>query len=89
MDEMFSALNSLAKEIEKSIKEFSKYKELDQKKKQAEIIKLLCESMGVFFNAMGVVNQGLEDIFDDEEEFEEETKNVKSLRKSKRKDLPF
>jgi len=52
MDEMFHAFDLLGKEIEKNIKELAKYKELDQKKKQAEIIKLLCESMGVFINAM-------------------------------------
>jgi hypothetical protein len=48
MEEMIEILSSLSKEIESNVKELSKMKDLNQKKPQAEIVKLLCESMGVF-----------------------------------------
>lgn len=66
MDKIIDVLNSLSIAIDKNTKELSKIKDLNQKKVQAEIIKLLCESLGVFLDAM---NNGSVEI-DDEEEYD-------------------
>jgi hypothetical protein len=53
MEEMVNVFNSLAKAINKNVNDLSKISDLNQKKTQAEVIKMLCESMGVFLDAMG------------------------------------
>lgn len=91
MDEMVNVIDGLSKEIVKNIKDLSKCKDIDQKKKLAEIIKLLCESMGVFFDAMGMADYGMLDDFDDD--YSDDIVDFKSLRKKKKKkdedDIPF
>lgn len=68
MEEVLNLLSSLAKTIDKNVQELSKIKDLDQRKKQAEIVKILCESMGVFFDAMNDYEPDLmEDLEDDED----------------------
>lgn len=68
MEEVLNLLGSLAKTIDKNVQELSKIKDLDQRKKQAEIVKILCESMGVFFDAMNDYEPDLmEDLEDDED----------------------
>ena len=46
METLEQMIESLAKEIKRNIKAMSGIKNLDQRKTQAEIIKLLCESLG-------------------------------------------
>ncbi|MBU0993427.1 MAG: hypothetical protein KJ737_13110 [Proteobacteria bacterium] len=93
MDEMVNVIDGLSKEIVKNIKDLSKCKDLDQKKKLAEIINLLCESMGVFFNAMEMADLGMYEDFDTD--YSNDIVDFKSLKKSKKKkdkdkdDIPF
>ena len=67
MEEMAIILSSLSKEIDSNVKALSKIKDLDQKKTQAEIVKLLCESMGVFFDAMKTGDDMGDDDYDDDD----------------------
>lgn len=77
MDEIENILSSLTKSINQSIKDFTECKDLSQKKSQAEIIKLLCESMGVFFDVMNNAylfdDIDMDDYHDDDEDHELET----------------
>jgi len=95
MDEIEDILNSLTKSIDRSIKDFTACKDLDQKKTQAEIIKLLCESMGVFLNAMNnKASYPFDDFemddYDEDEEYEiEKPKKIKNTKKLDKDDIPF
>mgnify|MGYP005818370493 CR=1 FL=1 len=44
-------LDGLSKEIEVALKEMSKTKSLEEKRMHSEIVKNLCESLGVFLTA--------------------------------------
>lgn len=55
METLDYMIDALAKEINRNIKAMSKIKNIDEKKTQAEIVKLLCESLGLFFAAMAAV----------------------------------
>ncbi len=66
MDTLEQMIESLAKEIKKNIKSLSGIKNIEQRKTQAEIIKLLCESMGVFFSAIAAVRPEYDDEYEDE-----------------------
>ncbi|MBU3946607.1 MAG: hypothetical protein KJ882_11445 [Proteobacteria bacterium] len=97
MDEIENIINSLIKSIDQEIMGFTECKELTQKKTQAEIIKLLCESMGVFFNAMNdntpypLDDFAMDDYYDDEhEEFMiGRHKKTKNKKKSNKDMIPF
>jgi len=95
MYEIENILNSLTKSINLSLKDFTACKDLVQKKTQAEIIKLLCESMGVFLNAMNnKVSSSFDDFdmedYDEDEEYEiERHKKAKNKKKSEKDDIPF
>ena len=65
MDDM---IEGLTKEISNNIKEMSRCTDIDKKKKHAEIIKLLCESIGVFFDGMNMVDYSLFDDDDDDDD---------------------
>jgi hypothetical protein len=92
MDDMIAGLTN---EISNNIKEMSKCSDLDKKKKYAEIIKLLCESIGVFFDGMNMIDYGLFDDIDDDEDdyFHDDVVDFKSIKKNKKKkkknDIPF
>ena len=68
MEEMIDVLNSLSKAILKNVKEVSKINDLDQRKTQAETVKLLCESMGIFLNMMNLSDSNLMDDYDEEDD---------------------
>jgi hypothetical protein len=95
MDEIANVLNSLTKSINLSLKDFTACKDLNQKKTQAEIIKLLCESMGVFLNAMNNnASSPFDDFdmddYDEDEECEiERHKKQKNKKKLSKDDVPF
>lgn len=105
MYDMVHVIEGLSKEITNNLTELSKTKNLDDKKKLAEIVKMLCESMGVFFDGMDMLDTDYLDPFDDEEEAEllyddgysEDVVDFSSLkkgRKDKKKkknndDIPF
>lgn len=93
MYDMVHILEEISKEISSNLKEMSKCKDIDQKKKLAEIIKMLCESMGVFFDGMGMLGEDyLDDDFDDDDDFTEDIVDFSSLRKgkkNKKNDIPF
>jgi hypothetical protein len=59
MEEMVDVLDSLSKAILKNVKEVSKITDLNKRKIQAETVKLLCESMGVFLNLMNLSDPDL------------------------------
>jgi hypothetical protein len=95
MDEIESIITSLTKSIDRSIKDFTACKDLNQKKTQAEIIKLLCESMGVFFNAMNnnasypFDDFDMDDYDEDEEPEFVRHKKIKSKKQLDEDDIPF
>jgi len=66
MESMDHTIDALAKEINRNIKAMSKSRSIDEKKTQAEIVKLLCESLGVFFSAMAEAHSGYDDECDDD-----------------------
>lgn len=68
MEEMVDVLDSLSKAILKNVKEVSKITDLDQRKTQAETVKLLCESMGVFLNMMNLSDPDLMDDYDEDDD---------------------
>ena len=90
MEQIDNILSSLTKSIDQSIKDLSKCKDLAQRKSHAEIIKLLCESMGVFFNAMNNYDpyefDDDYDLYDDYDDYDdkEEVYDIKKARKSKK-----
>jgi|GEM_PF-4225476 len=91
MDDM---IEGLTKEITSNIKEMSRCTDIDKKKKHAEIIKLLCESIGVFFDGMNMVDYSLFDDDDDEPTYHDnDIVDIKTLKKKKKKkdknDTPF
>jgi hypothetical protein len=101
MDKIDNILDSLTQSIQQSIEGFLETRDLVSKKSQAEIIKLLCESMGVFFTALNnsdaypsddFYNDYEEDYDDDSEDEDEEveihTKPMK-LHKGKKDGIPF
>lgn len=72
----------------------SRCTDIDKKKKHAEIIKLLCESIGVFFDGMNMVDYSLFDDDDDEPPYRDnDIVDIKTLKKKKKKkdknDTPF
>jgi hypothetical protein len=52
MEEMENMMVNLTKAIDKNLKDLLKAKDLNDRKMLADITRSLCESMGVFFNAM-------------------------------------
>ncbi len=91
MDDM---IEGLTKEINNNIKEMSKCTDIDKKKKHAEIIKLLSESIGVFFDGMNMMDYDfMDDLDDDEDIYHDDIVDFKSLKKNKKKknknDIPF
>ncbi len=89
MDDIENVPHRLMQEINKNITVFSKMTDLDKKKKQAEMIKLLCESLGVFFNSMDLPPF---DYLDDPSfynDFQEENRKSKKAKKKKGSDIPF
>ena len=91
MDQMDNLIELLPKEISKNLSAMSKTNDLDQKKTHSEIILNLCKSLGVFIDAMDLMD------FDDDMLFEEAPLGLhesKQTTKRKRKkniknDLPF
>ena len=68
MEEMVDVLDSLSKAILKNVKELSKITDLNQRKTQAETVKLLCESMGIFLNMMNLSDPDLIDDYDEDDD---------------------
>ena len=63
MEEMENVLNNLSKALDKNVKDLLKAKDLEERRVLADITKSLCESMGVFFNALEMQGLGY---YDDE-----------------------
>ena len=92
MDEIVHVIEGLSREISNTIKELSKCKDIDQKKKLAEIIKMLSESIGIFLDGIGLIEEN--SMFDDldDSEYSDDVLDFKSLKKGKRNkknDIPF
>jgi hypothetical protein len=66
METLERMIDALAKEISRNIKVMSKIKNIGEKKTQAEIIKLMCESLGVFFTALAAVQSEHNYEYDDD-----------------------
>lgn len=94
MDDM---IEGLTKEISNNIREMSRCTDLDKKKKHAEIIKLLCDSIGVFFEGMNMVDYDMLDDMDDmdtpDDFYHDDIVDFKSIKKNRKKkhknDIPF
>jgi hypothetical protein len=52
-------MDGLLKELNLALKAMSKAKDLDEKEAQSRIVKNLCESLGVFFNPLGLYSPPL------------------------------
>ena len=97
MYDLVHVLDGLSMEITRNIKEISTCKDIDERKKRAEIIKMLCESLGIFFDGLGMMDPGLMDDFYDDDEFNDDVVDFSSLKKGKKKkpkkksddDIPF
>jgi hypothetical protein len=59
MEEMESVMMNLTKAIDKNLKDLLKAKDLNERKLLADVTRSLCESLGVFFNAMELESMGL------------------------------
>lgn len=68
MEEMVDVLDSLSKAILKNVKEVSKITDLNKRKTQAETVKLLCESMGVFLNLMNLSDPDFMNDYDEDDD---------------------
>jgi len=99
MDNVEKILHSLTVSIDQSLKDFSECRDLAQKKSHAEIIKLLCESMGVLFD--DIYNSApypFDDGYDDFEDYEEDKeyddeverhRKAKNNKKGHKGEIPF
>ena len=74
MENLGNTIEELLKTINQTLRDLSTCADVDQKKKMAETVKLLCESLGVFFDAMSVDGGlGALDVFDDDlDEFDDD-----------------
>lgn len=95
MKEMDDVFNSLTQAIDQSITDFLKCEDINERKTHAETIKLLCESMGVFFNAIGnhmpspFDDFGIDD-YEDEDDYDfTPHKKAKNKKKRIKGDIPF
>lgn len=87
---MDDTIDYILKEIKNNLKEMSRCQDIDKKKKLAEITKLLCESIGVFFDGMNMIDNSLynEDFDDDEHAipfYDDSIVDIKSLKDMKNK----
>lgn len=97
MYDLVHVLDGLSEEITRNLKELSTCKDIDERKKRAEIIKMLCESLGIFFDGLGMMDPGLIDDFYDDEDYGDDVVDFSSLKKGKKKkpkkkrddDIPF
>ena len=65
MEEMENVMNNLTRAIDQNLSDLVKAKDLNERKLLADIVKSLCDSMGVFFNAMEMESMGF---YGDDEE---------------------
>lgn len=76
-------INGLSKQVLSALKAMEKSKNVEEKLKYSEMIKNLCESMGVFLNLiteMGRMNEDFnEEEFDDEFDDENENNNENNI----------
>lgn len=87
MDQLDNLVELLPKEIGKNLSAMSKTNDLDRKKTHSEIILNLCKSLGVFIDAMDLM-----DMYFEEEPLglHESKQTTKRKRKNNIKnDLPF
>jgi hypothetical protein len=102
MENMGNSIEELLKTINQTLRELSTCKDIDQKKNLAETVKLLCDSLGVFFDAMGiggglgVLDDFDDDYDDDDDDYSDDDEVVdfrslkkKNRKKKKNKDIPF
>ncbi|GAB6097251.1 hypothetical protein JCM14469_35050 [Desulfatiferula olefinivorans] len=91
MYDMVHVIEGLSKQIADTLNELSQTRDLDEKKKLAEIVKMLCESLSVFFDGMDMLADGPFDLFDDDDEemfyddgYSEDVVDFSSLKKNKK-----
>lgn len=100
MYDLVHVLDGLSGEITRNLKDMATCKDIDERKKYAEIIKMLCESLGIFFDGMGMMDPDiLDDIYDDEDDndYDDDVLDFNSIKKGKKnkkkkksdKDIPF
>ena len=69
MIDLDNVLDPMLAEVSRLLVEMKKTKDLEKRKLQSEIIKNLCDSLGVFFDTMtGAMADLLEDNYDDEDD---------------------
>ena len=64
-----NVLDPMLAEVTRLLVEMKKTKDLEKRKLQSEIIKNLCESLGVFFDTMtNAMAENMADLLEDEDE---------------------
>ncbi len=91
MDQLENLVDILPKEISKSLSAMSATNDLDKKKIHSEIVLNLCKSMGVFIDAMDMMDPDGDMYFEDPPlELHESRKTISRKKKKNNKDdLPF
>ena len=97
MYDLVHVLDGLSEEITRNLKEMATCRDIDERKKRADIIKTLCESLGIFFDGLGMMDTGLFDEYYDDDDFDDDVVDFNTLkknRKNKKKkkkdnDIPF
>lgn len=97
MYDLVHVLDGLSEEITRNLKEIATCKDVDERKKRAEIIKMLCESLGIFFDGLGMMDPDMLDDLYDEDRFDDDVVDFSSIKKGKKhknkkksdKDIPF
>jgi hypothetical protein len=94
MDEMENVFSSLSGAIFQSITELNGCKDVNEKKTRAEIVKMLCESMGIFIQAVeddchchDDVDE--DDFDDDDDDFPPDDMPGKNSGRNGGKQIPF
>lgn len=84
MYDLVHVLDGLSEEITRNLKEMTTCRDIDERKKRAEIIKTLCESLGIFFDGLGMMEPGLFEEYYDDDEFDDDVVDFSSLKKGKK-----
>ena len=85
MEELEELYGLLPKEIGKNLQALSKANNLEDKKALSEIVRNLCQSLGVFIEAMDQDEDQLDFDEDDEEDFEEQLLDMQNFADQQKK----
>ena len=88
MYDLVHVLDNLTEQVDETLQEMAKCTNIDDKKKHADIVKSLCESLGVLLDQIGIIGSDYMDgmiDFDDEDPFSDDILDFNSLKKEKKR----